>query len=225
MKTVLIDPIPLGSRWELFLKNINLETYLNNAIEKPIAIKSSERYGGIISEIEDSALSCLIFYNSKLTSAYPFFFDCSCSLKVNLKKIEYSNSGEAFVTIEADKLDFKAFALDYVIFKEAYKKKMTLYLTATAYNFSQIVLQNERVTGLVKPSGFLPDEYTMTGKILDVKDCVFRTEILNLGIKPVPVLAKEIYFKKPEISSYATGDAWFSCFTEDFKCLIKEQKS
>lgn len=221
MKNVLIDPIPLGSRWEIFINPDDLNAHIDEIIKKPALVLKNEKFGAMIGPLENKVYTCLIFQNARLTSAFPFLFDLSFKQKVEIEKIEYTNSGEAYINVFNGTINFKASAVDYSYNSDKYKKQMPLYFSAISYTFSKVYLKTGKVKGLVSPAGFLQDEYTATGNIKNENNNIFNAELLNTDIDFLPVYAKNIYKEKPEINTVGAGDIWLTCFSSDFAKKLK----
>jgi hypothetical protein len=223
MKNVLIDPVPMGSRWELFIDLDDLENFIKNSIEENILSKKSKNYGAIINRIEDKIYVCLIFKNARLTQAFPFFYDTTCYSKVQIKKIQTTAYGDAYIVFDINGSELCATSVDYSFNKQSYSKKMKLYFTAIAYNLSKIDLKSRYARDFVKINSGFPEEYTITGEVMQNYKQIYVINPINSFIKNLPVLSKQIYMQKPSPGQIASGDLWLTCFSEDFSVSLESK--
>ncbi len=216
-----MDSLPLGSRWEIFLDLDQLDNYLDKVVENPLISINNSEFGLLIGNLCPPYIySCLIFKNARLTSASPFYFSMDCPLEAEIKKIEYSPAGEAYITLETENGEITAGAVDYAVHKKGYKKKTRLYLTAASYSFSRIDLIASIKKEFTSVQGFLKDEYSLLARIGKAEHPVYHPELPLTGISGLPVYAEKIYLKAPAEGEIGAGDIWLTCFTEDFAEIL-----
>ncbi len=222
MKNVLVDALPLGSRWELFIELDKIDDYIDTVIDDHLFSAKNDKFGALTSALDKNVYSCLIFKKAKLTSAFPFYYSTKGLLKAKIKKIHTTRLGDAYLTCEINGHEICAVSVDYSFNKRAYSKKMNLYFSAIAYNFSKIDLQTKLAKPFVKVnSGFL-DEYTITCSISENMGYDFIVIPEKMPGFTLPLLAKEIYMQKPRVGNNASGDIWLTCFSEDFSVRLEK---
>ncbi len=217
----MVDPLPLGSRWELFMEIDDLDAHIDSVIEQPIIKAKSKTFGALTGIIEKNVFSLLLFKKAKLTSAFPFYYNTQCFLKTKVDKIQTTRYGDAFLTLNIDGEQINATSVDYSFNQKAYSKNMKLYFTAISYTISKIDLKSKLARAFIKTNSGFPDEYTFTGNITQNMGSNFLIKPLNSGFPALPVLAKEIYLHKPKPGQNASGDIWLTCFSENFSVKLE----